>query len=324
MMKATARAHSNIAFIKYWGKQNEELRIPLNGSISVNLSNQHTTTTVEFSSSLERDTFSLNGKDEDIKRISIFLDRVRKLSHIDIKARIVSENNFPTAGGLASSASGFAALSLAASTAAGLKLSEKELTILARLGSGSACRSVPHGFVEWKKGNSNETSYAVSLYPETYWDIHMIALIVSAKKKEIPSTLGQQKAVQNPFLQTRIERMNSKIQHIKSSLFKKNIHTFGEIMESETIEMHAIAMTSTPPILYWNSSTVAIMEKVWSLRRKGTPVYFTIDAGPHVYLLVEKKNSLTVEHEFKQMNEVKKIIINSPSKGTYLFDAHLF
>src|SRR3989344_2976508 len=156
-MKETAIAPSNIAFTKYWGRKDELLRLPENGSVSMSLSNLLTTTTVEFSKDYEKDEVIINGKtpkDIEIERVVTHLDRVRKLAKINLKAKVSSNNNFPIAVGLSSAASGFAALTLAASKAAGLNLSEKELSILARQASGSACRSIPNGFVEWLDGNT--------------------------------------------------------------------------------------------------------------------------------------------------------------------------
>jgi len=147
-MKATAIAPSNIAFTKYWGRKDEILRLPENGSISMCLSNLLTTTTVEFSPNYTKDEITINGgglEENEAERIIKHLDRVRKLANTNHKAKMVSNNNFPSGTGLSSSASGFAALSLAASKAAGLDLNEKDLSILARLGSGSACRSIPSG-----------------------------------------------------------------------------------------------------------------------------------------------------------------------------------
>jgi len=189
-MKATAVAPANIAFIKYWGKADEVLRIALNDSVSMNLSGAYTTTTVDFSPDYTEDEVLFCSYPLDIpspkrefikmdaleaRRIVEHLDRVRKKSGIPDKAKVVTKNSFPKGAGAASSASGFAALTVAGFAAAGLKLSEKELTIFARLGSGSACRSIPDGFVVWQKGNSSETSYAYSLYPHTYWDLRIFS-----------------------------------------------------------------------------------------------------------------------------------------------------
>ena len=215
MLKATAVASSNIAFIKYWGRKDEALRIPENGSISMNLSNLLTTTTVEFNPKFKEDIITINDHKEenDESRVIKHLDRVRKLAKISypsatLMAKVVSKNNFPTATGLSSSASGFAALTLAAAKAAGLNLSEKELSILARQGSGSSCRSIPDGFVEWLDGDTNETSYAVSLCPQNYWDIADVVAIVSRDKKEVSTTEGQKLVNSSPFFPVRLAVKN--------------------------------------------------------------------------------------------------------------------
>jgi len=326
-MKATAVAPSNIAFIKYWGKKDEILRLPLNGSLSVNLSNQFTTTTVEFSPNYKDNSFLLNGKElEDNQRIFKHIDYIKKRSNVTEKAKIVSINNFPTASGLASSASGYAALTLAAVNALGLTLSEKELSVFARIGSGSACRSIPDGFVEWIEGDVNNpsSSYAISLFPENHWNISIITLLVEADKKEISSTSGHRLALENPFLRTRLEQINNKIKQAKEYIKAKDFMSFGKLIESEAIEMHAIALTSSPPILYWNGATISLMKTIWHFRKKGINAYFTIDAGPHLHVIVQKKDEQILINELNKVAEVKKLILNYPAKGARIKDNHLF
>ena len=168
MKTATAIAHPNIAFIKYWGDKDPVQRIPANGSISMNLENLFSRTKVTFEENLEKDELILDGRDpgeKAVERVTRFLGHVRQIAGITDFARVSSENNFPTGSGIASSASAFGALSLAASTAAGLELDEAALSRLARRGSGSACRSVPGGFVEWQAGQDDESSYAFSIGP---------------------------------------------------------------------------------------------------------------------------------------------------------------
>ncbi len=340
-MKATAVAPSNIAFIKYWGKKDEALRIPMNGSVSMNLSNLLTTTTVEFNPKLKEDNITLKsprrwrGSDLDsfevdnnevnvFNRITEHLDRIRSLAKIHHKARVVSVNNFPTGTGLSSSASGFAALTLAASDAAGLNLSEKELSILARQGSGSACRSIPDGFVEWLDGDSNETSYAVSIFPPDYWDIADVVVVVSTNKKEVPTTEGQKLASSSPFFPVRQERIKEKIKLIKKHMQEKNFPLFGELIEQEALELHAIMLTSTPPLIYWLPATVSVMHAVQKWRKDGMQVYFTVNTGQDIHLICQKKDAETVAKKAKEISEVIKTIVNFPNKGAYLVENHLF
>jgi diphosphomevalonate decarboxylase len=163
MTTATAQASPNIAFIKYWGNRDDSLRIPSNGSISMNLEGLYTRTTVSFQPSLPFDELIINGHEvtgAGLARISYILDIIRGMANIRERAEVMSENNFPSGTGIASSASAFAALALAGSKAAGLSLSEQELSRLARRGSGSASRSIPSGFVEWQAGTNDEDSFA--------------------------------------------------------------------------------------------------------------------------------------------------------------------
>ncbi|MDH7476117.1 MAG: diphosphomevalonate decarboxylase [Microgenomates group bacterium] len=325
-MKATAIAPANIAFIKYWGKKDERLRLPANGSISVNLSNLQTITTVDFSADYQEDIVIINHKKDkkEATRVVEHLNRIRHLAGIKNRAMVVSQNNFPTATGLASSASGFAALTVAAASAASLNLSEKELTILARQGSGSACRSIPDGFVEWFEGKNNETSYAHSIFPADYWSIRIITITLAYESKEVGSSLGHKLALANPFFKTRLLRINEKIKRIKRLIKEKNFRQFGEMIEREALELHAIALTSDPPIIYWQPETVKIINLIRLWRKENLSAYFTIDAGPNIFLVCEEKNLNKLIAKLNKIKEIKKIIINSPSRGTRLISKHLF
>jgi diphosphomevalonate decarboxylase len=186
-MKATAVAPSNIAFVKYWGKADDALRLPLNDTISMNLSGAYTTTTVEFSPKYSSDQVEIvDGEfaEKEVNRVKNALDNIRNRASVKEFARVVTQNNFPKGTGAASSASGFAALTVSGFAAAGLQLSQKELTVFARMGSGSACRSIPDGFVVWEKGKSSEDSYAYSIHPHTYWDLRDILVIVDTSIKK--------------------------------------------------------------------------------------------------------------------------------------------
>ncbi|MCL6096234.1 MAG: diphosphomevalonate decarboxylase [Patescibacteria group bacterium] len=325
-MKATAVAPSNIAFIKYWGKKDEVLRLPENGSISMNLSNLLTTTTVEFSSKYEEDSIIINEVQESNEgnRAIKHLDRIRKLANINDKAKVVTKNNFPTGTGLSSSASGFAALSLAGAKAAGLNLSEKELSILARQGSGSACRSIPDGFVEWLDGNTSDTSYAVSLYPENYWDILDVVAVVSKDKKEVSTTEGQKLVGSSPFFKVRLNGIKDKIKLIKQYMAEKNFQAFGELLEAEALELHSIMLTSKPSLIYLLPASLKIMHLVKKWRADGLGVYFTVNTGQDIHLICEKKDVEAVVRKLTEVEDVSKTIVNYSAKGAYLLEDHLF
>lgn len=327
LMKSTAKAHANIAFIKYWGRKNEALRLPANDSISMNLSEVFTVTTVEFSENYKKDEVELVGKELDEKekkRVIDHLDKIRNLAKITTFARVLTKNNFPAGTGIASSASGFAALTVAGTEAAGLKLSERQLSILARQGSGSACRSIPDGFVEWKSGTSSESSFAHTLFSSDWFNLVDILAIVEKKTKKISSTEGHTLTGSSPFYKARISGMKNKLKKIKQALFNKDFKTFGEISEAEAINMHAVMMTSFPAIYYWTPGTMRIILSVIDWREEGLLVYFTIDAGPNVHLLTLSENADKITQRLKKIEGIKSVIINKPADGAKIVNNHLF
>lgn len=326
--KAIAVAPANIAFIKYWGQKDEELNLPFNDSISMNLDNCLTTTTVEFSEKYKNDEIYfntqpldkivqlpnfVNGKEEE--RIIKHFDRIRKIAKINLRAKIISQNNFPSSSGIASSASGFAALTLAGIKALGLNLSEKEISSLARLGSGSACRSIPDGFVFWYKGKDHESSCAASLYPADWWKLTDIVAVVSQEKKEISSLDGHQLAKTSPYFQKRLEQLPKRIVKIKKALKIKNLKFLGETIEEEAIDLHIIAMSSKPAVFYWNGATIELMKQIRKWREDGLMGYFTIDAGSNLHIICEQKQEKEINEKLINFPGVIKTIINHPGKG---------
>lgn len=327
MTKETAIAPSNIAFTKYWGRKDEEQRLPENGSISMSLSDLLTTTTVEFAPGYSQDEVVINGgglEPDEAERVIKHLDRVRKLANISLKAKVVSNNNFPSGTGLSSSASGFAALSLAASKAAGLDLSEKDLSILARQGSGSACRSIPGGFVEWLDGDTSETSYATQIFPANHWAIADVVAVVSEGKKEVSTSVGQQSATSSRFMQVRLAHMRETNEEVKKLMGERDFQGFGELIEAEALELHTIMLTQKPALIYWTPGTLNIMKLTAHWRAEGLPVYFTINTGQDIHLICEQENVDKVKAKLKEIEEVRDIIVNLPGEGTRLTDTHLF
>ncbi len=326
-MKATAIAPANIAFIKYWGKKDDALRLPLNSSFSMNLSGAFTTTTVDFSASYKKDiielvdgTFSQKEKERTINH----LDTLRHYVGLSIFARVVTKNTFPKGAGAAASASGFAALTVAAFASAGKEVSEKELTIFARMGSGSACRSIPDGFVLWEYGETSEDSYASSLYPNTYWDLRDILVFVDMSMKKVSTTAGMENVRTSPFWQERVRGIPVKIQKIKNAFDIKDFSLLGEIIEEDCVNMHAVTMTQKPPLFYWNETTMKIIQAVEEWRAGGLSVYFTIDAGPNVHLICQAKDEDAVVEKMKTLSGIEQVIVNKPAQGAHLVEAHLF
>lgn len=326
-MKATAVAPANIAFIKYWGKSDDVLRIPLNDSISMNLSGAQTTTTVEFSPVYTKDSIMLLGgsfSEKETDRVVDSLSRIRESVGVGGFVRVVTQNTFPKGAGAAASASGFAALTVAGFAAAGKSMTEKEQTIFARLGSGSACRSIPDGFVQWQKGNSNDNSYAYSLYPHDYWDLRDILVIVDAGMKKVSTTEGHSGVTTSPLLDARLRQIPDKIARVSHALAHKNFQELGEAIEEESESMHSVMETQIPPLYYRTGATHVIMEAVVAWRNRGIPAYFTIDAGPNVHIICEAKDEDKVVQQVKQLGIGVDIIVNTPAPGAHIVDRHLF
>lgn len=318
---ASALAHPNIAFIKYWGDVDPCLHIPANGSISMNLQELYTRTQVRFDPDLEGDQFSLNGRlveGAGLTRVGDFLDRVRKMAGISIFASVESYNNFPVGTGIASSASGFAALSLAASRAAGLDLDERALTRLARVGSGSACRSIPPGFVEWQSGCSDQDSFAYSLAPAGHWDIVDCIAVVSQEEKLVSSSTGHLLAGTSLLQPTRISDAPNRLEKCRKAILQRDFDALAEVVELDSNLMHAVMLTSNPPLLYWEPATVTIMQAVQSWRKTGLSVCYTIDAGPNVHLICTIASLQETEAKLRLLPGVLKIITSHPGGAARL------
>jgi diphosphomevalonate decarboxylase len=318
---ATAVAHPNIAFIKYWGNKDDSLRIPVNGSLSMNLESLSTQTTVEIDSTLDSDQVKIDGVIADSKstmRISTFLSFVRRISDRKEYAFVSSHNNFPSGSGIASSASGFAALALAASTAYGLRLTEKELSRLARRGSGSACRSIPGGFVEWQPGTTDDNSYAFSIADINHWDLIDIVAIVDASHKKTGSTEGHAIANSSPLQISRVEDAPRRLQKCRKAILDRDFSTFAEIVEQDCLMMHAVMMTSNPSLLYWKPATLELITKVISMRQQGLPICYTIDAGPNVHILSLKQYQSAIVDGIKGLAGVLSYLYSPAGGGAYI------
>ena len=322
-LKATATACANIAFIKYWGQQDTGLNLPANSSLSMNLDRLTTVTTVEFSPDYDDDLIILDGREERgeaRQRIVAHLDRVRAMAGLRARARVVSENSFPTGVGLASSASGFAALSLAASRAAGLELSQRELSILARFGSGSACRSVPGGFSEWTAGTCSQESFAKQIAPPEHWELRDVIAIVSRAHKRVGSTEGHSLAPTSHLYQARVASVAERLAQAKTALLERDLATLGPLVEEDAVSMHAVMMTSRPPIYYWLPSSVLLIHEVQNWRAEGLEVYFTFDAGPNAHLICQAADQAEVERRLKDIERVLEVIVSGPGPGARLIE----
>lgn len=320
---ATAIAHSNIALIKYWGNKDHSLRIPQNGSISFNLDSLFTKTKVVFDPELKRDQVSINKipmRGSGLERVVSFLDHVRILAKSRLYSYVESENNFPIGTGIASSASAFAALSLAASKAIGLNLTEKDLSRLARLGSGSACRSIPEGFVEWFPGTSDIDSYAESLATQNHWDLIDLVTVVSQKHKEIGSTAGHKVADTSPLQLARVEDTPRRMDIVRSAINNKDFQAMAEVVELDSNIMHSVMMTSSPPLFYWQPQSLTIMKSVREWRLEGLPVCYTLDAGPNVHVITTSEYAENINQKLSAIKGVEKIYFSKVGGETKLVE----
>jgi diphosphomevalonate decarboxylase len=313
---ATAVSNANIAFIKYWGNRDNRLRVPVNGSISMNLGGLFARTTVTFDSSLCcDDLFTLNGRVESEtaqRRVGSFLERVRALAKKQEFAHVISENNFPTGTGIASSAAAFAALALAASTAIGLELDEASLSRLARTGSGSACRSVPGGFVEWQEGTCDADSFAYSIAPPEHWALVDCVAVIKAGHKAVGSTEGHALAGTSPLQHARVIDTPRRLETCRRAILTRDFTALAEIIEHDSNLMHAVMMTSHPALFYWEPASLELMQAVRAWRKEGIPAAYTLDAGPNVHVICEASAADQVIQRLQGNPAVRQVLAAPP------------
>lgn len=312
--KAAAVSCPNIAFIKYWGNRDDVLRLPANSSLSMNLAGLETRTTVEYIEGLPEDEVVIGGEAQTgaaKARVTAHLDLIRTRAGITLKARVDSNNNFPAGVGIASSASAFAALSVAGATAAGLALTERELSALARRGSGSAARSIPAGFVQW------DDEFAFSIAPPEHWALADVVAVISKAHKAVGSTGGHTLAGTSPLQAARVARAPERLRVCREAVLNRDFAAFAEIVESDSNIMHAVMLTSTPPLYYWEPLTLAVMKAVREWRAEGLPVGFTIDAGPNVHCLCLADSAPEVERRLRALG-VAETLTATPGGAAWL------
>jgi diphosphomevalonate decarboxylase len=312
MTTASAIANPNLAFIKYWGNRDDTLRLAMNGSISMNLQGLYTRTTVRFQGGLSSDRLRINGYEvtgKGLSRVSYILDIIRGMANINERAEVMSENNFPSGAGIASSASAFAALALAGSKAAGLSLSEPELSRLARRGSGSACRSIPGGFVEWQAGTTDDDSFAFSIAGPDHWDLVDCVAIVSAAHKRTGSTEGHAIAHTSPLQAARVADAPRRLEICRRAILERDFNTFASIVELDSDMMHAVMMTSTPALHYWKPASLEVMSCVQQWRAEEIQVCYTVDAGPNVHVLCLETEAQLVEKRLREIQGVDSVLV---------------
>ena len=320
-MKAAARARANIALVKYWGKADHgPLNIPAVGSISITLDALWSDTEVHFDGSLAADELTLNGqhRPEQLDRVCRCLDLLRARAGAAHAARITSRNNFPTGAGLASSASGYAALTAAAVAALNLELTPRELSIVARQGSGSAARSIFGGFVEMQAGTrpDGSDSYAEALMPAEAWPLELVVAVTALDEKQVSSRAGMTRsAATSPYFPAWVARSPSDLKQGREAILNRDFESLADVAERNCLSMHGAAMAARPPLLYWNGATIACLEAVRELRRAGVPVFFTIDAGPQLKAVCAPGESAAVREALTDVPGVVDVLQSGLGPG---------
>lgn len=289
----TAFAPSNIALCKYWGKRDDELNLPVNGSLSISLGHLGTQTTLRHCTGGDRILHNgspLAAETSFVQRISRYLDLFR--GDDEHGYEVETCNTIPTAAGLASSASGFAALAKALDNLYGWNLPGRDLSVLARLGSGSACRSIDEGFVEWSIGKREDGMDSCGERLDVTWPSFRIATVtLTTDEKPVGSREGMKRTLATSALyRAWPEKAAADLATIRSAVLTRDFDQLGQAAESNALSMHATMIGAWPPVVYWLPESLSVMHRVWTCRHQDVPVYLTMDAGPNVKLLFEEPN----------------------------------
>lgn len=315
----TARAHTNIALVKYWGKKDQKLIIPQTDSLSLTLNEFYADTSVAFDSELKEDQIEIDGQKINghvADKVKNFLELVRQLSGNTYHARVISQNHVPISAGLASSASAFAALAAAASKAAGMDLDRRQLSRLARRGSGSATRSVYGGLVEWHRGHDDESSFAEPIMENVDFGLEMMAIMIDKKKKKISSRQGMQSSVEtSPYYPAWREVVAHDMEAMKSAIKAKDINQIGHIAEENALRMHALTLSADPGYTYFTGDTIRAIKAINDLRLDGISCYYTMDAGPNVKVIYDQKDRDKISQRLGEIFGQAKLIISEPGPG---------
>ena len=298
---ATARAHPNLALVKYWGKRDEVLVLPHQSSLSLTLAPLSVTAAVELGVGAGEDEVTINGVraiGQERERVLRMVGRVQAGRPELAGAHVVTAGDFPAAAGLASSAAAFAALAVAARAAAGEKADARAASILARLGSGSASRSVQGGFCAWHRGDrvDGKDSYAEQLFPPSHWpEVRMVVAVVAKEEKEVKSRDGMRHTVAtSPYYGAWVEDAEQEVTRAVNAVRRRDLEELGMIAERNAWRMHATALAADPPLCYLKPKTLEVIQAIARLRAQGVPAWFTLDAGPNPVVLTDEKSEPTV------------------------------
>lgn len=322
MPKATVEAPANIALIKYWGAKSLDPVEPYAPSLSMTLRVCCTRTTVQFTPDGDsedeilqaRDDGDLVAPDESFRApVARHLNRLRSWADRPGSFRVATQNTFPSGAGLASSASGFAALTLAAIRALEKPVDPVQASDLARRsGSGSAARSVRGGFVQWPR---TEDLSALQIASAEHWDLHDLIAVVDTQPKAVSSKEGHRRASSSPFFDTRLNHLPDRLEAVRAAVLDCDFERLGPLVEREATELHLIAMSSRPPIHYWRPATVSVLETVRDLRTDGVAAYATMDAGPNVHVICPPDAVAAVSDQLETHPEVETLIQDRVGPG---------
>ncbi|MDY7094281.1 MAG: diphosphomevalonate decarboxylase [Acidobacteriota bacterium] len=334
--KHTVISPANIAFVKYWGARDLERAIPVQPSISMTLRNAVSHTTVEASDASGPDEVLVAAEDGTLapappafqERILPHLERLRQRAGSTAALKVATRNSFPSAAGIASSASGFSALTLATAGALGLHLEPREASVLARLsGSGSASRSVMGGYVEWpvaSHGEESDEAAAAQIADAGHWQLADVIVLVETGPKDVSSLGGHRRATTSPHFARRQELLPGRLEAVRDAIRRRDLDALGPVVEEEAVELHLITMSSKPPIFYWQPATLAVMEAVRRLREEGLSAWYTMDAGANVHVICEETAAAAVASELRGVPGVRGILPDGVGAGPRVSDEDLF
>lgn len=322
--RAVARALANVALVKYFGKRDATLNLPAAGSLSIALEPLETVTSVEFHEGLEADVVVLAGAaapEAFAARVGRFLDLVGELAGRRRYARVETTNSFPTGAGLASSASGFAALALAATSALGIELDMPALSILARRGSGSAARSVPGGLALWQAGTAADgsDSFARRLVEPEDWDLSLVAGVVDPGPKEVGSTEGMEHVRRtSPYYDGWVRTASADLEAAVQAVAARDLERLGEIAEGNALAMHAAALAARPALAYLEGPTLEALRLARDLRARGVGAWWTCDAGPQPKLLCSSTDEPAAARSLGEIPGIREVLRCRPGAGAGL------
>lgn len=312
----TVCTFANIALCKYWGKRNQELMLPTKSSISLSLAALKTTSSVSLCNGLH-DIIILNGKEaseKDARHIKLFFDICRKLYSLEGKIQLISGNNFAHSAGMASSASGFSALAIALNELYTLGLTKQELTILARRGSGSACRSLYGGFVHWQKGIRDDglDCSAQQIAAATHWpELRIISVVISSQPKSVSSRDGMFLSMHtSAYYSSWIKQSEATIPLFIEAITQKDLNKLGSLTEAEWKAWQQVLHTTVPTLYYLNPISETVITAIEKLRSSGVACFFTTDAGPNIHILCEEKNIAVIKTTMHTIPDIQELIVS--------------